>query len=105
MNTRLIYRFLILLEGGEGFNPFLRIRFKLRGYSLKNIFLAIHNSKYSNIIRGFLFALLAIPFFIWGVSILVYNEESTINMLVPFLGILICLFLGFNCLLKKNKIQ
>lgn len=62
-------------------------------------------SKYKNFISGILFALLGFPFLLWGFSIITKKNHTCYDMILPFIGILICILFGLRSMLKQDKMR
>jgi EamA domain-containing membrane protein RarD len=58
--------------------------------------------KFYSCIIGILFALLSIPFFVWGVKIIITNTHCY-DIVYPFIGMVLCLFFGFYFMFRKKK--
>lgn len=62
-------------------------------------------SKYHKLINGVIFALLAIPFFVWGILIILRGNHTCLELMYPFVGMLICLISGLRSLFARKKLQ
>ncbi|MGB8453830.1 MAG: hypothetical protein WCD89_16085 [Anaerocolumna sp.] len=71
---------------------------------MKGILHAIRKSKYYKLISGFIFACLALPFFIWGIYIILLGKGTYREIIIPLIGILTCLLFGLHSMFHKEKI-
>ncbi|MDF2610157.1 MAG: hypothetical protein K0R92_1631 [Lachnospiraceae bacterium] len=60
--------------------------------------------KYKNFVSGTLFALLGFPFLLWGFSIITKKNNSCFDMILPLLGILICILFGLRSMLRQDNL-
>jgi hypothetical protein len=72
---------------------------------MKGFVQAIRKSKYGNLIRGTLFACLAIPFMVWGFSVIFSKKGTCSELIIPFLGTFACLLSGLYSMFHKKKIK
>lgn len=70
---------------------------------MKGILLAIRRSKYHKFINGTIFACLALPFFIWGIYIILMKTGTYLEIIIPFAGILTCLLFGLRSMFREEK--
>ncbi|WMJ88132.1 hypothetical protein [Anaerocolumna sp. MB42-C2] len=70
---------------------------------MKEIISAIRKSKYHKVIIGALYALMAIPFFLWGFSIIILSKGTYMELVISLLGILFCLISGLYSMFRKDK--
>ena len=70
---------------------------------MKGILLAIRKSKYRKFISGTIFACLALPFFIWGIYIILMENGAYLEIVIPFAGMLTCLLFGLRSMFRKEK--
>ncbi|QHQ62353.1 hypothetical protein Ana3638_17475 [Anaerocolumna sedimenticola] len=70
---------------------------------MKEMISAIRKSKYHKLISGTLFAILAFPFFIWGISIIILSKGTYLELVIALLGIVICLISGLYSMFRKDK--
>jgi hypothetical protein len=59
----------------------------------------IIKSKYLNLLLGAIFAALAIVFFLWGLNMIFFDEGNCLKLVVPFLGMSLCVFFGLSTML------
>jgi uncharacterized membrane protein len=59
--------------------------------------------KFHSCLFGVLFACLAIPFFVWGIHIIFVNN-SCLDIIYPFIGMVICLSLGFYFMFSRKAL-
>ncbi len=71
---------------------------------MKGILHAIRKNKYYKLISGFIFACLALPFFVWGVYIILLGTGTYLEIVIPFIGILTCLLFGLHAMFRKEEI-
>ncbi len=71
---------------------------------MKIILHTLRRSKYNKLICGTIFAFLALPFFVWGVYIILQEKETYLEIVFPLLGILTCLLFGLLSMFRKEKI-
>ncbi len=71
---------------------------------MKTILYTYQKSKYHNLICGAIFACLALPFLVWGLLIILRANETYIEILIPFAGVLICLLFGLHFMFREEKI-
>ncbi|GEM_PF-5706538 len=70
---------------------------------MNRILFAIRKSKYYKLIRGTIFACLAIPFLIWGSFIILQNKGAYLEIVIPLAGILTCVLSGLYSMLHKDN--
>lgn len=70
---------------------------------MKGILHAFKKSKYRKLISGTIFACLALPFFIWGIYIILLEKGTYLEIVIPFIGILTCLLFGLRAMFRKDK--
>jgi uncharacterized protein with PQ loop repeat len=71
---------------------------------MKEIMKSIRKSKYQKLIGGAVFACLAIPFFIWGIYIILTGKGTYIEIIIPLLGMITCLISGLRIMFRKEKV-
>lgn len=59
--------------------------------------------KYHIIKVGFLYAALSLLFSIWEVYYIFVGGEKVSRMLIPFIGLILCLVLGITLMLKDRR--
>lgn len=72
---------------------------------MKGFISEIRNSKYHKFISGIIFACLAFPFFVWGIYIILMANGAYLDIIIPFVGMLICLLFGLRSMFQKEKTQ
>ncbi len=70
---------------------------------MKGIRLAIRRSKYRKFIGGTIFACLALPFLVWGIYIILIENGTYLEIVIPFTGMLICLLFGLRSMFREEK--
>lgn len=69
---------------------------------MKILFHKYQLSKFHSIFNGLFFAILAIPFFILGLFIIIRYGTFSRMLWIPFLGLLFCLLSGLSSMLRRN---
>ena len=69
---------------------------------MKGILKSIRKSRFRKLIGGTLFACLALPFFIWGIYIILTGKGTYIEIIIPLLGIITCLISGLRVMFRKE---
>lgn len=70
---------------------------------MKGFLQSFRKCKYCKLIKGTIFACLAFPFFIWGISIILLDKGTYLEIIIPLFGILTCLLLGLHAMFQKEK--
>jgi hypothetical protein len=70
---------------------------------MKTLFKSYRISKYHKLINGVIFAFLAMPFFIWGLFIILQADHACFELIYPLVGMLICLIAGLRSMLTSSQ--